>query len=1308
MSFLHKSMTFTFLALSIFISGLSADLVSAQSSGTESMITLTAEEQAWLAEHPDITFGFTDSFEPFLIRGVRGQHTGILVDLLKELNSQLGTQFKLEVDSWSVILEKVKQKEMGAVLGVAQRTADAFGLLKTLPYYTVYPAFFAREDAPFAIKGLDDLRGKSVAILDNAKVMESILEPYGSDIDISRYPDNRTPLQMVFEGKVDLAFGLSIHSYYINKYGLLGLKPVHTLLDRPSKVGMAVRTDWPEFVSILNKFIMAIQKDELPRIMNKWFVDWPERPKAPSVQLTPEERAWLAEGHRVRVRISNLPPFGFIEPELRGLTVDYMKAAAEITGVDFRFVPARESWTKGFEDIGGERRYYDLEPAARHTPERLERYAMTDAYLIEPWVIYTRNDVTDIQSMADLAGRRVAVERGYVIDQKLTADYPEFQLVHRETGQEAIEAVATGEADAYIGGLIIPPYIIGQMGYGNLRVIAQTPYDPQGLAVAVRKDWAPLASMINKALKILRSERHGELWNKWVPSVPGTLAISVPDTERLQLGLNAKERAWLDQNHTVRVRVADWPPYLIVKDDQSPQGIVIEYLKLIGERTGIEFKYEVTNQPFAEFLESMKQGQGPDMTAVIVPTPEREKYLSFSETYIASPYVIFTQEQDNPILDISGLTGKTLAVPRGFVVQEQLDKDYPEIRQALYESDEAALQAVATGQADAYIGNLTVASHIIHGRGFSHLRVAAASPFGDQALSIGNRNDWPELTSIINKALASITEEEKTAIRNKYLAIKFEQGINKAEVLKWALIVGGSTLSIVLLFLFWNRQMSREISKRKKTELALKQAKDYAETAQVAAETANQAKSLFLANMSHELRTPLNAILGFSRMLAREQNATPDQQEKLAIINRSGQHLLSMINDVLDLSKIEAERIELQEHSFDLVALIKEISLMIQSRAVEKGLSVIVEAESISVPYVKTDMGKLHQILINLLNNAVKFTDQGGVNIRYDIEPIPQEPKRCHLVIEVEDTGLGIEPARQAQIFEPFVQGIDAPVRKGTGLGLSICKKYAEFMGGSIELESEVGKGSLFRVRLPAEIVEEVDIKTSVEDKPRVIDLAATQKTWRILIADDNRENLLLLKSLLEEVGFVVLEAKNGQEAVAVFKEESPDLIWMDMRMPVLDGYEAVRQIRQCTGGDTVPIIAITASAFSEQRQEILAVGCDDMVIKPFQAHEIFEAMGRLLDIDYIYEPKSEAAPIRVRAVELTAAMLADLPDELLQELRQATIALNREDALEVIARIADPAPEVATGLKELVDNYQMVELRDLLEEVKEKNGVLE
>jgi signal transduction histidine kinase/CheY-like chemotaxis protein/streptogramin lyase len=487
-----------------------------------------------------------------------------------------------------------------------------------------------------------------------------------------------------------------------------------------------------------------------------------------------------------------------------------------------------------------------------------------------------------------------------------------------------------------------------------------------------------------------------------------------------------------------------------------------------------------------------------------------------------------------------------------------------------------------------------------------------------------------------------------------------------------------------------SRKLEIQVAERTKE---LKKAKEDAETA-------NRAKSMFLANMSHELRTPLNAILGFSGMLVREEDATADQQEKFAVINRSGQHLLSMINDVLDLSKIEAGRVVLQENFFDLVALIEEIRVMVQSRAVEKGLFVVMEAETVSFPYVKADMGKFRQMLINLLSNAVKFTDDGGVTLRCATEPIPEESKRCHIMIEVEDTGPGIDLAIQAKIFEPFVQGIGVAKRKGTGLGLSICKKFADFMGGTLEVGSEVGKGSLFRIQLPAEIAEAADVKAPIDDKPRVIGLAPTQKTWRILVADDNRENLIVLKSFLEKAGFFVLEAENGKEAVAAFQKELPDLIWMDMRMPVMDGYEAIRQIRMQSGGAKLPIIAITASAFREQRQEILEMGCNDVVVKPFREHEIFEVMGRFLDIEYIYEPEREAAPSRIGETDLTSAMLADLPADLLQELRETTLALNREAALEVIARIADHAPEVATGLKELVDNYQMVELHDLLEDV--------
>jgi PAS domain S-box-containing protein len=482
-----------------------------------------------------------------------------------------------------------------------------------------------------------------------------------------------------------------------------------------------------------------------------------------------------------------------------------------------------------------------------------------------------------------------------------------------------------------------------------------------------------------------------------------------------------------------------------------------------------------------------------------------------------------------------------------------------------------------------------------------------------------------------------------------------------------------------------------EITERKELETRLRQAKE-------TAEAANRAKSIFLANMSHELRTPLNAILGFSSMLGHDAAVTPAQKEKLTVINRSGEHLLSMINDILDLSKIEAGRIELEENPFDLAALLEEISAMIRSRAGEKGLSFILETDALGLPYVNGDAGKFRQILINLLSNAVKFTREGGITLRAATEPLPETPKRCQIVVEVEDTGPGIDPARQEKIFEPFVQEQGVSAQTGTGLGLSICRTFSDLMGGSIEAESEAGRGALFRVRLPVGIVDAADVKTPAS-KPRVIGLAPGQKTRHILIADDHPDNRLVLKALLEEAGFAILEAQNGQEALEAFEKEAPDFIWMDMRMPVMDGYEAVRQIRRRPGGEKLPIVAITASVFKRQRPEILAAGCNDMVFKPFREHEIFKVMARFLGVEYVYAaPENAAAPID--GAKLTAAMLAELSPKLLKELDETTLVANRESILEVIDRIREHAPETAEHLRALVQNFEIDRIRELLAEV--------
>ncbi len=431
---MHKSLTIIYLALLIFNLGLSADLVSAQNTVPNSMVTLTPDEKAWLKAHPDIRLVFSGDHEPLLIINPDGAYRGLLVDFLDELNKRLGTRITLRTHSVSKIVEKAKTKQIDGILFLHPDLADKLGLLKTRGYLAVYPTVFVHRNVSFEHPA--DFAGKKVAIIDGVHFSQEIIRPYQDQTTVLIAKSALEGMRKVEQGEADLFIGITVHSYLLTKYQFFGISPKYVFFEYDEKFGFGIRPDWPELVSVLNKGISSFTENEIDAIVAKW------------IQL-PQQKSAIA--------------------------------------------------------------------------------------------------------------------------------------------------------------------------------------------------------------------------------------------------FTAEERAWLDQKHTVRVRIADWPPYLIVKDDQSPQGIVIEYLKRIAERTGISFKHEVTDKPFAEFLESMKQRQGPDMTTVIVPTPEREQYLSFSETYIASPYVIFTREQDNPILDITGLTGKTLAVPRGFVVQKQLEKDYPEIRQTPYDSDEAAL-----------------------------------------------------------------------------------------------------------------------------------------------------------------------------------------------------------------------------------------------------------------------------------------------------------------------------------------------------------------------------------------------------------------------------------------------------------------------------------------------------------------------------------------------------------------------------------------------------------------------------------------
>ena len=515
-STMHKSLTISFLAVSIFILGLSDDLMSAQSSAPRPMVTLTPEEQAWLAEHPEIVLGTTTEYSPMAIKRADGTHVGMLVDIYEQVNRRLPTRIRLHIeDPWAKVQEKAQNREIdGLAMGGRDPSRDAL-YNATDVLVPTYFSVFARSQNEYRFKRFSDLKGMRIGYKKAARPTRSLLEKLPSAI-LEPYDSHESMTQALLSKEIDVVVAWMSYDHW-RKEKLQGtIDNILLIEEYPVEMVTHIRKDWPELIPILNKAIAALQQDELPRIINKWFSNWPQRSTAIRLTLTSEERAWLDKKHTVRVRVGNHPPWLMNWPEPSGMAVDYLKIIGELYGITFKYISDNEPWIEGFKDISGEHLRFDLYPTANRTPERLKYLAMSDPYLSSPWVIFTRVDSTDILGVEDLRGRKVAAERGHVMQKRLETTEPEIELIIVEDTKDALLSLSTGKAEAYIGNLVVTSYILQKEGIANIKVASPTAYGDHSQAMATRKEWAPLISVINKGLTSIPQERKVGIRNNYL------------------------------------------------------------------------------------------------------------------------------------------------------------------------------------------------------------------------------------------------------------------------------------------------------------------------------------------------------------------------------------------------------------------------------------------------------------------------------------------------------------------------------------------------------------------------------------------------------------------------------------------------------------------------------------------------------------------------------------------------------------------------------------------------------------------------
>ncbi len=677
------------------------------------------------------------------------------------------------------------------------------------------------------------------------------------------------------------------------------------------------------------------------------------------------------------------------------------------------------------------------------------------------------------------------------------------------------------------------------------------------------------------------------------------LFIFLPKSYGQELNINNElsqsEIEWLSKNKN-SIKYAPnpfWPPMDFIDENGEHQGLISDYIKLFENKLGLEFQ-KTNFKNWNSLLNGLKNSET-DFVGGIQKTQEREKYLLFSEVYLKSPLVIIVNNHTN-FKNNSEINQMKLAIVKGYASIGFIRKNYPNAKIVECEDDLSAILKTSLGDTDGTVTDLMSASYVVEKYGINNLELATELNYS-WGISFACRKDLPELFSIINKVFKKIDHKKRKEMYDKWInSSTLHKKSYSEKNLNTIILITAIALFCLVLTIGFNFVLKRRIKKRTE-ELYVSKVK---------AEESDMLKSAFLANMSHEIRTPMNGIIGFTTLLKEANLSNEEKYLYIDIINKSGERLLNTINDIIDISKIDAHQMQISNQEININEVIYDLYNFFKIECDKNKVNLKLDINSSDIKFY-IDKTKFNSILTNLIKNAIKFTEKGEIIIGYKKETE-------HYLFFIKDTGIGIPKERQEAVFNRFVQADikDVNAFQGSGLGLSIAKAYVEMLEGEIWVESDTNKGSTFYFTIPLD-------KVITHNNDNVFCYKIESKfckniePLKILIAEDNIISFTYLSTILSKLGHKVLHAENGKKAIEICQSEKDiDIILMDIKMPEIDGLEATMEIRKFN--KSVYIIAQSAYVFEEGFINSKKVGCDDYLTKPINKNELLQLIENFIE----------------------------------------------------------------------------------------------